>query len=154
MDNIIPFKEIEHTADLGLQIFGRNVEELFKHAHLGFYALALGSLKNFQQAVQNSSGGKKEKGLQLTENTPEDLLISFLSELNFNLQVNKIIFAPLLSLKISQQNNRFILNMKSGLIVLKNNFLHNLLEIKAVTYHDLKIVKKDDLLTVTVIFDI
>ncbi|HHE55498.1 MAG TPA: archease [Caldithrix abyssi] len=156
MDKFIPFKEIEHTADLAIQIFGRNLEELFHNAHQGFYTIVFGNFKKIQKMANASQDKCPLKTLQLEETSLEDLLHSFLSELNYHLQSKRTIFSPLLNLEIHQTSNGARLRINATELKLSSQFLAeaDITEIKAVTYHGLKFVQENGLWSVTVIFDI
>lgn len=156
MNNFIPFKEIEHTADLAIQIFGRNLEELFHNAHQGFYTLVFGNLKKIQEMANANQDKWPLKTLQLEETSLEDLLHSFLNELNYHLQSKQTIFYPILNLEIDQTSDVYQLKTSVHELRLSAQFLAemDITEIKAVTYHGLKLIQENGLWSVTVIFDI
>ncbi len=154
MSNFTAFREMEHTADLALQIFGRNIEELFYNAYLGFYHLVFSKPEIINEFSNFSNHGQKIKILRFEDNNLEDLLHSFLSELNYYLQSKKKIFYPLHQLTFHQSSGQFELKIECGEAKLPDRYLNEVTEIKAVTYHGLKIMNENGIWTATVIFDI
>ena len=148
---MMKFRQIEHTADLGLEIFGRTIQELFINAYQGFYTLVLGNLSSINEFTESSSTTQK---FEIKEASCEDLLVTFLSELNFNLQVRRLMLFPLKDLKLKKKDKQHLLKLETGALKLNQKLLENLTEIKAVTYHDLHIIQKDGMYSVTIIFDI
>ena len=148
---MMSFRQIEHTADLGLEVFGKTISELFINAHAGFYYLCFGKLELLSQLLPSSA---RPDPLRLSEPSREDLLIAFLSELNFNVQVRKTVFFPLKSLTVEQQNGAYTLQMEAPRQMLPLELQEQLTEIKAVTYHGLQIIQKNGQYAATIIFDI
>ncbi len=68
------FKIIPHTADIGLSVTAASREELFADAVFGLRSLLLSKI-----SLKNSD----LKKIQLEAITLEDLLVQWLSELNF-----------------------------------------------------------------------
>ena len=67
-----PFEVLEHTADVGLRVYGWSLPELFANAGLGLMALA----------VENQSIQPKERlALAARGADAEELLINWLSEI-------------------------------------------------------------------------
>lgn len=72
-----PFEILEHTADVGLRVRGRTLEQVFEHAAEGLNALAL---------TRPPDAAETEKvTLHLSADSPESLLVVFLEELVFRL---------------------------------------------------------------------
>ncbi len=143
------FYEIEHKADIGLEIFGETLEQLFIQAVYGFYSILLPDV-NLQKL--NSHG--KAYHLKVNEDSADNALISLLNELNFLFSAKKIILLPVKSISI-YKNDFFTISLKSGVISkIPDAWLENATEIKAVTYHDLQIKRENGLFKVRVIFDI
>ncbi len=143
------FHEVEHKADIGLEIFGETLEQLFTQAIYGFYSILLPDI-NWHR--QKSSQGNYV--LTIKEDTPETALISMLNELNFLFSVKHILLLPVLSLKI-RSNAQFDVKARTGLISeIPIDWLENATEIKAVTYHDLNITQDQGLFKVRIIFDV
>lgn len=128
------FFEIQHTADIAFEIFGRNLEELFKQACNAMYAYL---------DIKHSNDWKKTECLQIQENDYESLLVSFLEEIL--LRIEKGIYS-----RISE------LNIKN--IELTGHIAHFDLisaehEIKAITFHQLAISREMGYKT-RIVFDV
>lgn len=137
------FELIEHTADVGIVVYGGTVEELFENAALGMYNIIC---ENFSQIGQNVS----QEGI-VEDTELETLLVLFLNELIFQTFTNKILFSKF-NVTIEYQKK-----YKAKFVCFGENYQPDkhgrLLELKAATYHDLKILKQEKLYTTKIIFD-
>ncbi len=144
------FKEFEHKADIGLEIHGHSLEELFANGLKGFYTLLFG-ISDFDR-FENSTETYR---ISIQEETPEDLLVSFFSEINFLVNVKKIILFPVITIKIEKIAPGYSLFLESGLITrIPEELWDNFTEIKAPTYHGLLIKRENKLYKARVIFDV
>jgi len=143
--NITKFKEIEHTADMGIMCSGDTLSELFCNAAFGMYQLLMEDVE-----ISNSY---REK-IQLKENNLPDLMVSWLSELNYLLTMQNYITCAFDKINIKQDLEQC--SLKANLLGEKNIALQEYFrtEIKAVTYHQLKIQQKDKTYTAQIFFDI
>lgn len=131
------FKEVSHTADAALQVWGLTPEELFLSALAGMYQLMGISSTDTQHASQSS--------FQLSESDWESLLVSFLSECLFLAESEKVILnSEFLSFESFQLKFAFI----------KVPIIRQQKEIKAVTYHNLKIRQNQGRWETVVVFDL
>lgn len=133
------YELIDHTADIGLKANGKTLSEAFENASLGMF-------KIISDSKISEIGEYK---IQLTSQNIEQLLVDFLSELLFIHEVQKLMFKRC-TIKINQKD------CSLEAIVFGEAFnenKHEIMEIKAVTYHMLE-VKKNDLYKVQVLFDI
>lgn len=133
------FQEINHTADLELNVWAENLPELFTQSALGMYHLA--------QVVLREEGDQRvSREIELEAFDRESLLIAFLDELLFFLEDEQLAFPEL------------DLNLPKGTTLQANMHGYPVLEqhrdIKAVTFHQLEIQKKQDGYTVNIVFDI
>jgi len=137
--------ELEHTADIGLQVWGEDLPELFFQAAGGYYALAL---------VHAPRPGQNWQNFTLEEDNLEDLLVAFLGELNYHLMVKSEYFYPLESIQILPIHSGYRMNYrgKRGLLEKSKNQIK--MEIKAVTYHQLEIRKENGHYSTKIIFDL
>ena len=85
------YKQIDHTADIAVEIIGNNHEDLLKTAANCWREIVFGKRK-FNKKIK--------KTIQISGNTIEDLIIEFLSELNFLFNVKKWIGSKILNLKL------------------------------------------------------
>jgi SHS2 domain-containing protein len=174
-----PFYEMEHTADKGLRAKGSSVEDLFMNMAAGMYHIIFGDMKKvwakgidlpypasphmkrgkIQKAdhiksAKNDQSLNKVKIVKLKEASLTDLLVSWLSELNFLLFVRYFLVKEIKNLDIFEADNQYILKTKLiGNIGLKYKTLIKT-EIKAVTYHQLRIEKVEKGYLGQVIFDV
>ena len=139
------FKIIPHTADIGLSVTAASREELFADAVFGLRSLLLSKI-----SLKNSD----LKKIQLEAITLEDLLVQWLSELNFLFETVYWILDRIDDLTISVSEGLFQLNanVSGGLLEPASSEIE--LEIKAVTHHDLKIVQSSGLWSVKIFFDL
>ncbi len=140
------FREIMHTADIGLEVWADSYDNLFKNALNGYYKLVLSDDYSSQYLDK----------YQFTENESnyENLLISFLSEINYLLMVKKLVINSTYSIKITKNNNDFHLTVIGQISILKNSEKDVETEIKAVTYHQVKIVDENGIYRTKIFFDI
>jgi SHS2 domain-containing protein len=140
-----PFEFIDHTADVGIKAWGATLTELFENAAIGMFAVIAGE-------EYKAQGLKIEKKIEISKNTDnlEEILVSWLSELLYIFNREKIYFN---NFKISSLNNSGIKAEANGVnIDLYQSNLYT--EIKAVTFHDLKIEETADGFNCTIIFDV
>ena len=140
------FKVIEHTADVGLNVYGKDKEELFINAARGMFYLITGSAIT---VVPNEF--EKYYNIESTGTDVEDLLVNWLEDLLFIHNTEFIIFTDFL---ISNMTAGMI-QAKAGAIKLKDSPYQVVTEIKAVTYHNLRVSQKiSGIWEGTVVFDI
>ena len=132
------YKILEHPADVRVQAFGNNKEELFLNAMKGMVAVLRPKIKDKKEKIKNKI---KVKSVDINA-----LLVDFLSEVLYLSQVNKEIYTDV-------KFDRFSDKELGGELI--GNKIESFGEdIKAVTYHDLKIEQKNGLFEATILFDI
>jgi SHS2 domain-containing protein len=141
----IRFKEIEHTADVGIIAYGKTMEELFENAACGMLYISYGNL---------SIDANLSLKIDIEEPDETHLLVAWLSEINYLTLTNDFLTHNIKGMKIthSEKSARLeaeISGTQAGTFL---DFFNT--EIKAVTYHKLKIKKKKDQYECQVIFDI
>lgn len=134
------FKIIEHTADIGIIAFGKDLPQLFSNAAFGMFSLITDLNKITQKDKLEISTLAKDR---------EELMIYWLNDLLWNYSVNKIIPSEFEILKMDD------CNLDARVIGEKyDEKKHNIeMEVKAATYHQLKIEKKTNW-QVQIIFDV
>jgi SHS2 domain-containing protein len=139
------YREIEHTADAGIHATGTSLSEVFASAAFGMRYILYGDIE-----VVN----KENIIIELVESNLQDLMVRWLSELNYHLCVENFLVSTIKALKIYLKNDKHVLYA----ILIgdhSQNYLNYLnTEIKAVTYHQLKIEKSGGKYFTQVIFDI
>ena len=134
----VAFEEIEHTADRALRIYGRNFEELLRHAACG--------LNHLIGADQAPGATHQTKSIILDADDAEGLLVEWLSELAFWAESEMLVFSKFDLQEVSPTH------VKAAVAGGQVTKLER--HIKAVTYHNLEIVKTESGLTATVVFDV
>ena len=136
-----PFEVIDHTADIGIVAYGTDIKQVFANAALGLFNL-MADLDDFKEDVRRE--------VELSAEDVEILLVEWLNELIYIFDVEHIIFKrfEIEELTSTQIKARcFGEKIKPRKHKLKR-------EIKAATYHMLRISKEDGSYKVQVIFDI
>ena len=137
------FEFIEHTADLGLRVTGKTPEDLFKN-----YAAALFNILTDYQPKKIIS-----KKITLQAQCLAELLVDWLNELLSAFLADSFLPGEY-SLAIGDDKGGKTLHAKieGERFDFENNQLKR--EIKAATYHDLKVEENDRGYIAEVIFDV
>lgn len=136
----------EHTADLAAELRGSDLSDLIKSAAKAWMACALEA---------GSIGFTDSRSLELMEDSPEELLVGFVSELNFLLNVRKWICRELPEvLDVKKDKGGFSLRavIKGEPFDPDVHILNH--EIKAVTFHQMDIREVNGGLATIIVFDI
>jgi SHS2 domain-containing protein len=132
------YKQIAHTADVGIAAYGRSMDVLFANAAAGMFSL-----------ITDLRGVRKvgEYRVKLKADTPEDLMVAWLSELLYLHETQRLLF------------KRFDVKIKGGSLdakidgeVMDRSRHHLHMVVKAVTYHMIEVNPRKGV--VRVIFDI
>ncbi|MDX1412895.1 MAG: archease [Candidatus Promineifilaceae bacterium] len=132
------FEVIEHTADWSIKVKGRDLDRLFIHAAEGMSSLIAGELDALPQ--------DEERTISLAAYDVEGLLVDWLSELAYYAEMEQLVFAHF---KISELTANKLRAIVRGGVAAE---LHK--HIKAVTYHDLQVVRNEQGYEVTIVFDV
>lgn len=134
-------REIEHTADLGIEVEAADLPALFAAAGEGLYAL-----------IADTAGitAKETLAISATGNGWEELLHGWLSELlaQFNLANFVGKECAIKELKPDRVESQ----VQGEALDLRRHRFHT--EIKGVTYHNLKVWEENGLWHARVIFDV
>lgn len=133
------YEEIPHTADLAARVYGKDIPELFANAAHAMFEL---------MGHCGEAGGKVEVKVEVEAPDKESLLISFLNEILYISYIKKAVFAKF---KFQDLSTNGLKASVSGHLKSGERQKH---EIKAATYHDVKITKTADGYETTVVFDI
>ncbi len=136
------FREIEHTADLGIEVEGETPQELFRRAGLALFCLLVSP-----EGVET----REEREVAVEAEGWEDLLHDWLTRL-LHLFVREGFIAKAITVtEISPRRVRA--RLQGEKLDLKKHAFYT--EIKAVTYHQLSITcREDGLWQARVIFDV
>ncbi|MFU8796514.1 MAG: archease [Dehalococcoidia bacterium] len=136
-----PFEIVDHTADVGIVAYGRDVEELFANA-----AMALFSLITDVDSVEEKVRLNTEVGGDGIEN----LLVNWLNELIYIFDVQRILFRRI---EVAGFTGDHLEAVCYGEHL--NPTRHTLkVGVKAATYHMLQLDRDGDGYRAQVIFDI
>lgn len=135
------FKVLDISGDVGLTAFGDSLQEAFVNAAIGMYSLvtaldAVAATKTIEVSVENQ--------------LPDGLLVSWLNELIFHFDTYGFIGKRI---DVNEFSEKRISASITGEEFDPERHEGKLL-IKAATYHQLRIEKKDERWEISVIFDI
>lgn len=135
------FEIIDHTGDIGIIVYGGDLSELFFNAGRAFFSL-LTNLNRIRSTL--------ERSIVLQSENLEELMVAWLGELLYLFDAKALLFRKFqleeinrCSLKATAQGEFF----QPERHVIKR-------EIKAVTYHQVKVEKKSGKWQGRIIFDI
>jgi SHS2 domain-containing protein len=131
------FEEVEHTADIAIRVWGRDLAELFANAACGMAC---------QLANPSEVGQTMEQQIELEAYDAETLLVAWLGELLYLGERDGCVFTDFDMLEITPARLRAV--AWGGL--LQEHRRH----IKAVTFSDLEIVRTDEGYETTIVFDV
>jgi len=135
------YETFDHTADIGVRVFGETLQEIFVHAAEALFDL-LTDLDSIRKDLSRE--------VEVSGSDREDLLVRWLGELLYLCEGEGYLFREFsifhltpTSLKASARGERFD--------PARHTFKT---EIKAVTYHQVEVSPKDGMWVGKVIFDI
>lgn len=140
---MLKYRFLEHTGETKFQAFGKTLEEAFSNS-----GLALASLMWDYQAIKK----KKEIPVQVEGKDLAQLLVNFLEEIVYLFEVHMFLLSSAEKLQIEKKREKYVLKgcfkgdnyspsyQASG-------------EVKAITYHQLKI-KKNHHYLIQVVVDV
>ena len=138
------FEILEHTADIGIEVYGKTKREVFTNAAKGMFEIIAGETKNLKENFYDK--------IKLEADNLEGLLFVWLNELLYISETKLVI---LNKFKIKELSD-FQIEAKVEGIKIDPPFVKIQKEIKAVTYHRLEIKedKESGLWRAQLIFDI
>ncbi len=131
------FEEIEHTADIAIRVYGRDLSELFANAAYGMAC---------QIADPDAIPLTVEHRVQLEAPDVETLLVSWLGELLYLGERDECVF--------TRFEMHAVTPMQLQARVRGGPTVEYLVHIKAVTFSDLEIVSTDTGYETTIVFDV
>lgn len=132
------YTEIEHTADVALRVRAVNLPDLCREAARGMFSL-----------MTDISQVPSERGfdIDLAGTDRETLLVNWLNELLFQYEMTGLVYCDFdLTVTAAGQLHGQARGGKAPTEIRKH--------IKAATFNDLRIVERDGMLEVTIVFDI
>lgn len=143
------YQQLPHTADIKIRVFGQTKENLFEHAVIAMFQV-LGPHAQGCQRVNDllvCPVLPKTHAVEVESTDLESLLVDFLSQAWWLSDVYNEAYLAACVEFLTDTRLRATL---SGVAI--SGF--DVVEIKAVTYHDLKIKKEGDQWQVDIVFDI
>ncbi|MCF6150477.1 MAG: archease [Candidatus Kuenenia sp.] len=135
------YKLIDHTADIGIDIFGGTLKELFSNAGYAMFDII---------TDLSSVDTKNIRTIAVEGIDREQLLVNWLSELLYLHEVKNMLFKEFCIDTIEE--NQLSATLHGELLNEKKHIIKT--GIKAVTYHNLSIKKENDHWKARVIFDL
>jgi SHS2 domain-containing protein len=136
-----PFRVLNHTADIGVVVNGRDLKALFENAGHAFFHL-LTDLRKVRPRV--------EKKVEIGSESLERMMVDWLSELLYLHDVENLLFRTFRVESLGKDGLKARVvgePFREGIHVIKT-------EIKAVTYHQIRVAKEDGGWRAQVIFDL
>jgi len=131
------FEEIEHTADWALRVHGESLTDLFRNAAFGMLSLL---------SIEPVPGNSERRYFELKAEDTETLLVSWLEELLFPLEVENAVVVDFQVDVLEQIQLKATIELKKIASIKK--------EIKAVTFNELDIRTVDSGYETIVVFDV
>jgi SHS2 domain-containing protein len=135
------FEVIEHTADIGITAYGKDLAELMANAAYGMLTLIVEP-----ETVSSTVTGK----IELEERDKVTLLVEWLNTLLYELDANRLLFKEF-DIVISGETKLSAVCHGEKLDLRRHRLKR---EVKAATYHNLDIIREKDGYAATIIFDI
>jgi SHS2 domain-containing protein len=131
------FEEVEHTADIAIRVWGRDLAQLFANAAYGM-ACQLADVATVERTVEHE--------IQLEDWDAETLLVSWLDEFLYANERDGLVFTDFDMLEVSPTRLRAV--VRGGPAPVR------WYSIKAVTFNDLRIVRTAEGYETTIVFDV
>lgn len=131
------FKILDHTADLKMEFFGKNLEELLNNCAEG--------LSNYLYEKKGENFSVEYK-IKFEKDEEVNFLINFLNEILYLMQYKNFIPSKL---ELNEEDNEYLINIKG-----ERTDLKPIVEIKAATYHNASIEKAGNNLKAVITFDL
>jgi SHS2 domain-containing protein len=129
------FKEVPHKADIALDVFAPNLPEMFVNAAMGLYHI---------MGIRKGTSDLEETHISLDDNDAEGLLVALLNELLYRVEEGCLAE----QLRITITANHLTAALVWAPILSRQR------DVKAVTYHELKIVEENGIFQTRVVFDL
>ena len=134
-----PFRYLDHTADLRIEVLGENLNALFVNIGKAI----------FETQIQGKIMARKEKSIKIKSDSLEDLFIDWCRELLYNFSVHG--FIPQ-RYDISIKNLSLKAHLSGDIFDPERHGIR--IEIKNPTYHNLQLKKTQKKYRATIIFDV
>lgn len=129
MGTIEPF---DHTADVGLRVHGRDLDDLFRTCAQGLMDYVVVNRHEVQTEAVES--------VHLKADSPEELLLAWLSELIFRVETRQRVYATF-QVQVADHGKSLTAEIRGEPIDPRRHLLDH--EVKAVTRHDFRLSHDD-----------
>ncbi len=135
------YRVVDTTADIGVEAWGKDLKELFEETARGLLSLMADTEKvRVKEQIEWETEGIDA----------EDTLISMLNDIIYLHETKRMVFKDVQVKEIDEKRVRFAL--KGERIDPERHTLNT--EVKAATYHNIRIERKEDGFKTRVIFDL
>ncbi|PLX83506.1 MAG: protein archease [Desulfuromonas sp.] len=135
------YRLLEHTADMGIEASAATLEELFVEAARGLTEILFGVIEASPFVEETVTIGGADR---------EELLVNWLNEILFLFEIRSLV--PL-DFQVSEVGKDFLKGVVRGTPFDPKEHLVQR-EVKAATYHQVKVEKRDDLWRARVYLDL
>jgi SHS2 domain-containing protein len=135
------FEVLDHTADIGLIVYGEDLKSLFENAGKAFFHL-ITDLKKVRL--------RTEKRIEIRKESLERLMVDWLTELLYLHEVENLLFKEFKVESVGEEGLRARAKgeaFQEGVHVIKTG-------VKAVTYHQMEVRKGKEGWRAQIIFDL
>ena len=135
------FEVLDHTADIGLVVYGENLKALFENAGEAFFHL-ITDLRKVRR--------RTERWINLGGESLDRLMVDWLSELLYLHDVENLLFKGFKVESVAEDGLRAIVKgepFQEGVHVIKT-------EVKAVTYHQIEVRQENGRWRAQIILDL
>jgi len=143
------FEYLPHTADIAVRVYGKTLAQLFRNALAGMFQAVRPIVPSCRVENERIVCDKLpiDRVVEVNAIDVESLLVDFLSEA---LYLSDVYNEAYLDASVSKCDERHVHATLHGVAV--EGF--EVVEIKAVTYHDLKVKQNEEGWQVDIVFDI
>lgn len=135
------FEVFDHTADIGLIVYGENLKSLFENAGEAFFNII---------TDLNHVSTKIWKRVELNQENLERLIVAWLTELLFLHEVEGLLFKEFMVESIGNSE----LKARVGGEEFREGFHIIKTQVKAVTYHQIEVKKENAFWKARIILDL
>ena len=135
------FEVLDHTADIGLIVYGEDLKALFENAGEAFFHL-ITDLKKVRRRI--------ERRIHIERESLDRLMVDWLSELLYLHEIENLLFKGFKVESVGEEGLRAIVRgepFQEGVHVIKT-------VVKAVTYHQIEVRQKNGRWRAQIIFDL
>lgn len=139
------YKQIEHTADIAMELEGTSMEDLIRTAAAAWREVVLD---------RTPGNSREKKYLSFETSSPEELLVDSIGELNYLLITGHWVFSRFEHIRLDHADEQWKLSAEISGEPLDPGKHVIEIEIKAVTFHQLDIKNRNGRYQTILVFDI